>query len=151
MKSITPNAFIGETPRQGETLSHLRLCAMKRGVEARDLWNIRRSSTHRANSREVVWLVKWCERDQLLEFRKHALVNAHRRCELHATVNNPMADGRESLVAKPVPQSRQNNPQRRTVIDRLALQRVFFYRRPCRIAKDKSGRRSDPIDLPFRQ
>ena len=58
MKSVAPNARIGKPARQGESLGEMRLAAMKGGIEARDLRNLRRDAHDRADRGEVVRLME---------------------------------------------------------------------------------------------
>jgi len=90
MEAVATHAAIGDGLREREGLRDRRLRAMERGVEAGDLWQLRRPYEQVANRREIVRLMQRRERDECLEPGEHGLVDAHRQGVVETPVENSM-------------------------------------------------------------
>ena len=72
MKAVAPHARFGHRARQGEQLRDIWLVAVKRGVEARDLRQVRKPLSEDADRRQVVGLMKGRQRHELLKLSSTA-------------------------------------------------------------------------------
>src|SRR5215218_4353333 len=61
VKTVPPDSTVRQFLRQSDTLRKRRLRAVKRGVEARDLRNVRRRGGDGLDGDEVVWLMQRSE------------------------------------------------------------------------------------------
>ena len=67
MEAISPNAGLGELTRQSKGLRDVWLAAVKRRIEAGDLWNMRSRVKDCADWGQVMGLMQW---RQGFEFRQ---------------------------------------------------------------------------------
>ena len=100
VEAVAAHARIGELLRQREHLRERRVRPVDRGVEARDLRQLRRALEHRADRRQVVRLVQRRERHELLELRDDRGVEAHGRGVVDAAVDDAVTDGREPVIRR---------------------------------------------------
>ena len=78
--------------------------AMKCGIEAGNLRDVRKLSKDRADGRKIVRLVQRSERNATLEIGEHAVVDQDRRFVLRSAMDHPMPHGNRFdgvLVTKP--------------------------------------------------
>jgi hypothetical protein len=73
---------------------------MERGIEARHLGDVWRDSADHPDRREVVWLVKRCQRRQLFQLVEDRVVDQHGRRELLAAMDDSMADRHDAQVIR---------------------------------------------------
>ena len=78
MKAVAPDPGLGEPPGNGEKLCERRLAAVKGGVEAGYLGNVRRGVENRLDGRKVMRLVQRRQRDISLELGHHGMIDQHR-------------------------------------------------------------------------
>jgi hypothetical protein len=90
VKAIALDAGIVELRRQRESLGHVRIRAMERRVEARDLGKLRRAFEQSGHRRQVVGLMERRQRDEALESLDRLGLDSHRRHELQAPVDDPV-------------------------------------------------------------
>src|SRR5215204_1142681 len=98
MKAVAPHAHFGHGAGQGEQLCEIWLVAVKRGVEARDLWELGKSLSENSDRRQVVGLMQGRQRHELLEFFQDMLVDQHGRRERNTAVDDPVANGLQAIV-----------------------------------------------------
>ena len=93
METVAANATVGDRGRQGKGLGHLGLVAMKGGIEATHLRQLRLVLQQQADRLEVMRLVQRCQRDELLQVSDDLGGQPHRRSVGEAAVHHTMADG----------------------------------------------------------
>src|ERR1700757_2925434 len=91
VESIAPYAALGDRAGECECLRYLGLDAVECGVEARDLWQLRRALEQGADRREIVRLVQRRERNVLLQRREHFRVDANRPTVFEPAMDDTMA------------------------------------------------------------
>ena len=67
MKSVSSHAGVVQLLGQGESLRDVRICAVERRVEARNLRQLRTALEQATNRSQIVRLMERRERDQLFE------------------------------------------------------------------------------------
>ena len=97
METVAPHAGCSKFFRQPVELGHLRLRAVKRGVEAGDLPQRRPGLRHRADRGDFVGLVGARERNQRIQCSQDTIVDDHRLRVILAAVHDAMA-GRHDLI-----------------------------------------------------
>ena len=125
---------------------------MERGVEARDLRQIRYGVEQRADGREIVRLVQRRERIQALEVGKDVGIDADGRRIREAAVHDAMADGAQRMIAEVLADERDDMRERSIMSERGAvgpspLAQSFA----ARIEGFEARRRIDLFDLPVVQ
>ena len=78
MKSVAPDAFVGQAPRQRKVGGDFRLRAVKGGVEAGDLRQRRMKFRKRRDGGEVMRLMQRRQRNEAGQLRDHLGIDAHR-------------------------------------------------------------------------
>ncbi len=99
MKTIAAHALGGQRARQGEFLRDGRLRAMKRGIEAGDLRNVRGDATNCTDGADVMGLVQWRERRERLEIGEHPVGDQRWRGIGKPAMHNAVADAGEAGLA----------------------------------------------------
>src|SRR5829696_5780788 len=98
MKAVAPHARFGHRAREGEQLRDVWLVAVKRRIEARDLWELGKSLSENSDRRQVVGLMKGSQRYELLELFQDMLVDQHGRRERNTAVDDPVANRLKAIV-----------------------------------------------------
>jgi len=103
MKSVALHPLLCEAARQAKGLRQVWLRAMECGIETGHLgytWCCRHDG---ANRRQVVWLVEWCQRDQLRQIIKQRVSNS-RWCGIRpAAVDDSVTDAADPALHKLLP------------------------------------------------
>ena len=115
VEAVAANAGVAELARQGEGLRDVRLAAMERRVEAGDLRKMRRRGGDRLDRRKVVRLVQRRQRHQAGELGQNVGIDARRRGELHAAMDDAMAERQHR------PSGQQLAPQRDDLVGGAAM------------------------------
>ena len=98
MKSVSSHAGGVQLLGQGESLRHLRICAVERGVEAGDLRQLGRALEQPTNGSEIVRLMERRQRDQLFKRRRHAGIDEHWLREVQPAMHDAMPDADERRI-----------------------------------------------------
>src|SRR5262249_55972738 len=85
------NALLAEFARQRNEFHNFRVTTMKAGIEARDLRHAGQLFEDCFNRGQVMWLMEWSERNELIEFAHHFGVHDCWAFEARATVDQAMA------------------------------------------------------------
>jgi hypothetical protein len=99
VEAVAAHAALGDGRRQRERLRQLGLRAVERGVEAGDLRHLRQAPGDQPDRREVMRLVQWRERHELLQLLHHPGVEPDGLRVRHAAVHHAMAHGGEAVCA----------------------------------------------------
>ncbi len=151
MKTVPPDAAFGDRLRQRERLRDRGLATVERGIEARDLRQVRRAGEQRPDRREVVRLVQRRERDVLLECGEHRRVDAGGLGVLETPVHDAMADGYQSVVGEPLAQERHEVVERAVVAElRAFAPSAFGEQLAVRVLRDEPRGRVETFGLPAR-
>ena len=94
VKAVAADAALPQRVRQRQHLLHLRQRAVERGVEARDLRQVRRLGEQDLDRLQRERLVQRRQRDVALQVRQHRMVHADRRRVLAAAVHDAVGHGR---------------------------------------------------------
>src|SRR6185503_10566244 len=122
--------------------------AVKRGVEARDLRQVRRTLEKEADRRQVVRLMQRRQRHELLQRRQGFRRDAHRSSVLHPAVNHAMADSDQVSARESSPEERQEVLERSSVVEcRPFFPRLFRLDLPAAIASDETWGGAESLDL----
>ena len=92
VEAVAAHAFGVEALRDRVVVGKRAVAAMKGGVEAGDLRQIRKARADRADRRQVVGLMQRRERNVALESRKHVVVDQDRPIVVRAAMDDAMAD-----------------------------------------------------------
>lgn len=92
MEAVAADTFGVKVFRYREVIGDRAMRAMKRGIEAGDLRQIRPARKHRTYRRQIVGLVQRRERNVTLEMREHLRVDQDRSIVFGTAVNNAVAD-----------------------------------------------------------
>src|SRR5690242_4989261 len=93
VESVTPDALLIEFVGKRITVGKLGMAAMKGRVETSDLRELRLSLQQHADWREVIWLVQWRERREVVQPLDQSLVDQHRSAVIGPAMHDAMADG----------------------------------------------------------
>src|SRR6516225_2240890 len=92
MKAVTAYPFCIEATGERIMIRHGTMSAMKCGIEAGNLRQLRATRKQRADRREIVGLVQRRQRNVTFESCQHLLIDEHRPVIVGAAMNDAMAD-----------------------------------------------------------
>ena len=145
MEAVAANAGVVKLRREREPLRELGRRPVERGVEARNLREIRRTLGEQSDGREVVRLVEWGERHERLELPEEVSVDARGRGVREPAVHHAVADAEQFVPGEPAPQERQQMIERGSVTE--FLPGVFRFDAPGRATGYESWSRVELLDL----
>ena len=117
MEAVASDACFGEMPRQRKGLRDVCLAAMKRRVEAGDLWDMRRHVQDGADRRQVVRLMQRRQRYQLRQRRQHVAIQADWRGVMHPAMHDAMSDADHRRSLDQAARRRQQFARRRVMVE----------------------------------
>ena len=126
VKAVADDPLVGERARQGEAARDVGLGPMKRGVEARDLRQVRTGFPERPDGCEVVRLMKRRERRQGLQLGEDLRIDQDRLGVTPPAVHDPVPGRLHPQLRKPLVQTAGDRVQGTCVVrrrDRLAVNR----------------------------
>ena len=71
METVALQPGLTKVARQRYQLRNRRMAAMKAGIEAGNLRHVRQPLGNRFNGRQIIGLVQWSQRNQLMQFRQN--------------------------------------------------------------------------------
>lgn len=153
METISPDSFGMQREWDSKVIRQRAMAAVKRRVEAGNLWDIGEASQDRPDRRKIVGLVKRRQRNVTFQSRQHVFVDTDRLVVVQTSMHHAMSDG-DWIDLQFVPQPRARCHERgRDVMDGSVVvgsvhQHIAFDR-----TDEQSRAASDPIhlalDLPF--
>src|SRR5215217_7181510 len=147
MKAVAPHARFGHGAGQGEQLREIWLVAVKRGVEARDLWELGKSLSENSDRCQVVGLMKGRQRYELLKLSQDSLVDQHGRRERNTAVDDPVANRLQAIVAPVLADPGGQMSEGLLMPEWLALAPTHFARDLTSLASDHElGRAAEPVE-----
>jgi hypothetical protein len=102
MKTVAAYPFRRQIARQSVRSRDIGLVVVKRGIETRDLREMRRRIRYRTNGRDIVRLMQRREGDQRIEIGKHLLVDQDGLGVRNPTMDDAMSGAIESGFAAEV-------------------------------------------------
>ena len=100
MKTVAPDSFVGQIPRQRIFGGKLRLRAMEGGVKTRDLRQRGMKFCERRDGVEVMRLMQRRQRNETGQLRDHFRVDANRTRVAHPTVHDAVSGRDQFAVGK---------------------------------------------------
>src|SRR5262249_4020871 len=136
-----------ELHRQRESLGDVRIRAMERRVEARDLGKLRRAFEQSGHRRQVVGLMERRQRDEALESLDRLELDSHRRRELQSPVDDPVSYPPEPPTCQVVLQELAEIFDRPVMTKGRSRPRLFGYDTPRDVVRRETRRHVETLDL----